>query len=177
MSNQELLERCPGCQASLPKSNGATHRYIGASPACWGIYSALNAGSPPLAPEPTISLLVDAYAAQHPGTPNPQSIQSVAVHLLTLYGVLLKNVEHHNALWIRRRALRNKNRSQPMPYHWLTPPSFIGTTTVFDIVQASTPSARTELAKQYIDDVWQTWAQAHLSTISDWYERFVLSDS
>lgn len=33
-------------------------------------------------------LTVDAYAAQHPGQPSPQSIQSVAVHLVSLWHIL-----------------------------------------------------------------------------------------
>ncbi|HLF87607.1 MAG TPA: DUF5946 family protein [Anaerolineales bacterium] len=83
---------CPGCRALLPDIDGPTHRYIGASPACWGIYTALTGGGePPMAPAPSNTLIVDAYAAQHPGTPSPQSIQSVAVHLIALYGVLEKH--------------------------------------------------------------------------------------
>ena len=33
------FEPCPGCQAPLPALDGPTHRYIGASPACWAIYA------------------------------------------------------------------------------------------------------------------------------------------
>lgn len=172
----QQLETCPGCQANLPKINAPTHRYIGASPSCWQIYSALNVGEPPLARDIATSLLVDAYAAQHPGTPNPQAIRSVAVHLLTLYGILVKDVVYQNAIWIRRRALRSQNHAKPTHYHWLTPPSFSGTITVADIGQTLTPAARTQKTKQYIDEVLQTWSDTHLSTISDWYERFVLSD-
>ncbi len=83
------IERCPGCCAGLPPLDGPTHRYIGASPACWAIFANLfNAGEPPLAPGPLNGLIGDAYAAQYPGTPSEQAIQSVAVHLLALYGVL-----------------------------------------------------------------------------------------
>jgi hypothetical protein len=53
-----------------------------------------------LAPAPTNALLGDAYAAQHPGTPSPQAIQSVAVHLLALYAVLEKGVASEMALWV-----------------------------------------------------------------------------
>ncbi|MCA9961009.1 MAG: hypothetical protein KC443_18340, partial [Anaerolineales bacterium] len=82
-------EPCPDCHALLPPSGGAGHRYIGASPACWDIFAALaNAGEPPLAPHPWNGLLLDAYTTQHPGVPSPQAIQSVAVHLLALHGVL-----------------------------------------------------------------------------------------
>src|SRR5262245_53935422 len=107
---ETLLEPCRGCGVNLPPSNGQTHRYIGASPACWAIFAnLLNAGQPPLAPAPLNAVLGDAYAAQHPGTPGEQALQSVAVHLLTLYGVLNRGVTPDNALWIRQRALRDKH--------------------------------------------------------------------
>ena len=85
MTGDSTLERCPDCGAVLPVLDGPTHRYLGASPACWATFSALNnAGDPPLAPGHLIPLITDAYAVQHPGVPSPQAIQSVAVHLLAM---------------------------------------------------------------------------------------------
>ena len=172
------LEHCPGCDARLPKSDGATHRYIGASSACWEIFAALsNGGEPPLAPAPLNDLLRDAYAAQHPGgTPSDQAIQSVAVHLLTLYGVLVRGVAPENALWIRLRGVRDGSIPKHKRFAWLTPPSFAETLTVVEIVQASTPEARTELATQYIKSIWATWAHEHEKTISEWYGRFIVPE-
>lgn len=172
MSQEELVS-CPGCEALLPPSNNeATHRYIGASPACWALYSALcNAGEPPLAPTPFEPLLVDAYAAQHPGTPSPQAIQSVAVHLLVLYGVLQQGEAPSQSLWLRRRALRERGH-----FHWLTPPSFAGSLSVADIVQGPGPAARSELLARYVEAVWQRWSAQHRATLRDWYERFVLTE-
>ena len=40
-------------------------------------------------------LTVDAYAVQHPGKECPQSIQSIAVHLISLYLVLEKDVSQN----------------------------------------------------------------------------------
>ena len=118
-------ERCPGCRAELPKLPGPTHRYIGASPACWAIFSdLLNAGKPPLAPAPANGLIGDAYAAQHPGTPVDQAIQSVAVHLLVLHGVFTRGLDPTSALWIRRLALREKGKSRRGRFRWLEPPSW-----------------------------------------------------
>ena len=120
------LEPCPGCGALYPPSEGATHPYIGASAGCWALHGPMSAGQQPderLLAESRVpsrpvrhgaaasaargaSLLVDAYAAQHPGVPSPQSIQSVAVHLLTLHGVLRRGLDPSRALWIRLRAVR-----------------------------------------------------------------------
>lgn len=107
------LETCYGCGAALPPFDGPTHRYIGASAACWDLFSRLlHGGEPPLAPAPLNALLLDAYAVQHAGTPSPQAIQSVAVHALTLFGVLERGVAPDQALWLRQRILRPKSVSE-----------------------------------------------------------------
>lgn len=174
--NQLETEPCPGCQVLLPKHAGQTHRYIGASPACWAIFSALlNAGEPPLASAPLNALLGDAYAAQHPGEPSAQAIQSVAIHLLTLYGVLVQGVAPTNALWIRQRALRTKPGAKHGRFQWLTPPSFAGALTISDIVQAPTPLERAQQSEPYVKEVWQRWA-AHHATVAAWYATFVVPE-
>lgn len=173
----QKLAACPGCAALLPPMDGPTHRYIGASPACWALYSALNAGEPPLALGPYNGLLVDAYAAQHPGVPSPQAIQSVAVHLLTLYGILVKGMALERALWLRVRPLRAGKSPKHSRFVWLTPPSFVGSLTVADIVQAPTPDERTVVAQRYVEGVWSRWAQEYQTPVAQWYERFVLADS
>lgn len=172
------MELCPGCGASLPQSEGPSHRYIGASPACWVIFTALfNGGEPPLAPAPTNALIGDAYAAQHPGTPSPQAIQSVAVHVLTLYAVLERGVAPERALWVRQRALRERGGSKRDRFQWLTPPLFSGSLTVADIVSLPTLQTRAERAKQYVENVWRVWAQLHAPTIAAWYDQYVAQDS
>jgi hypothetical protein len=174
MSDYEL---CPGCEVNLPRFDGPTHRYIGASPACWALFASLvNAGQPPLAPGSLNGLITDAYAAQHPGVPSPQAIQSVAVHLLTLYGVLVGGMSSSQALWIRQRALRPNRDAKHGRFHWLTPPAFHGSLTIADIVQEPTPSVRTGKAADYVTQVWQLWAARHLLTIAGWYDTYVTSD-
>lgn len=168
------MQQCPDCKAWLPAVEGATHRYVGASPACWAMFSALvNAGEPPLAPHPLTGLLLDAYMAQHPGQPSPQAIQSVAVHLLALYGVLEAGVAPEQALWIRLRAVRGAAADRHARFAWLTPPDFSGSLTLTDIVAGATPQARTERAIAYIQAVWQLWASLHRRTIADWYGSWV----
>ena len=80
---------CPGCGALVPDTPGPTHRYIGAPGAVLGAlrevlareYSDFRYAS-------VHQLTVDSYAAQHPGEPSRQSIQSVAVHLISLHLML-----------------------------------------------------------------------------------------
>jgi hypothetical protein len=166
-------EICPGCRAVLPHNDGPTHRYIGASPACWALYSALNYDTP-LAPTANNALIVDAYAAQHPGVPSDQSINSVAVHLITLYGILERGEPVEKALWMRQQAVSERNGPKRGRFHWLTPPDFRGSITIAEIVSQPTPEQRTALAVQYVMNIWQLWSQEYLSVVADWYGKYVL---
>ncbi|MDT8306831.1 MAG: DUF5946 family protein, partial [Anaerolineae bacterium] len=138
------VEVCPDCGSRLPRFDGPTHRYVGASPACWALFANLvNAADPPLAPASLNGLITDAYMAQHPGTRSPQAIQSVAVHLLALYGILVRGVAPGNAQWIRQRALRKGRTAKHDRFAWLAPPPLAGSLTLADIARAATPGART----------------------------------
>lgn len=182
----DSLERCPGCAASFPRFDGATHPYIGATAACWTLLSAVLAGAGPpaeLLRESTVAsvrvsgltavphtgvLLLDAYAAQHHGTPSPQSIQSVAVHLLVLHGVLARGAAPDAALWIRRQAVRRKG-----VFAWLSPPEpdrayslrhcFPGR----DIATPCSPEA-------YVSSVYEAWQTDHAHQLDRWYDAFVV---
>ena len=86
MEEHPELKACVGCGALVPDTEGPTHRYIGASPGCWVAYGRLSeneASDFRYMRHP--QLTVDAYFAQHPGEPSPQSIRSVAVHLVGLH--------------------------------------------------------------------------------------------
>lgn len=170
---REEFETCPGCGAVLPRSPGPLHRYLGASPACWEIFSRLNnAGQPPIAPDPANALLIDAYAVQHPGRPSDQSIQSVAVHLLALFGVFAGRIGPEQAVWLRRRVLREGPVPKHKRFRWLTPPPFTDSLTIADVAAGPNPEARAELARRYVADVWTRWEATHGPTIAEWYERY-----
>src|SRR5687768_12382269 len=84
---------CAGCGALVPDSDGPTHAYIGASPGCWAVFGEVTAreyGDYRYAS--THRFTVDVYAAQHPGPPERRSIQSVAVHLISLHLALEKGM-------------------------------------------------------------------------------------
>jgi hypothetical protein len=168
------LEPCPGCGALLPATDGPTHRYIGASPACWALFTAIGVGEPVIGPSPLGALLVDAYAAQHPGVPSDQAIQSVAVHLITLYGVLVLGRSSASALELRTRPLREQTGSKRGRFQWLTPPDLTRTTTIAAIVAAPTPAARGVLLDECVRSVWGAWAPVAQPVIAGWYERYVV---
>jgi hypothetical protein len=166
------------------------HRYLGASSSCWALQTALLIGetgeidlsrhvprSVALSPETAkgvssvgTSLMIDAYAAQHPGVPSPQSIQSVGLHLLTLHGVIERGVASEHALWIRRRPLRWKG-----VFRWLEPPDLRHTMTVADVALAS-PADRVMALATYSGSVYDAWAAPYRDVIASWYDRYVFDN-
>ncbi len=104
----DSLEPCVGCGAVLPAiPDGPVRRYMTLSPVCWAIFNALNDPERPLEFAPFNALIVDAYAVQHPGVPSsPQAINSVAVHLMTLHGILERDFKIDQAMWLRQRPER-----------------------------------------------------------------------
>lgn len=133
-------------------------------------------GEPPIAPTPAFAQMVDAYAAQHPGTPSNQATQSVAVHLIALYAVFVKGTDLGRLVWVRQRALRAKPDEKHGRFQWLTPPDFTGSLNVADIANSATPQSRAELVVRYVRDMWEVWARVHAATVAKWYDEFVVKD-
>ena len=82
----QSFDTCPDCKVVLPRADGTPHAYLGASPSCWAAYGELLAKeySDP-AYMHVHRMTVDAYCAQHPGVPERRTIQSINVHLASLY--------------------------------------------------------------------------------------------
>jgi Family of unknown function (DUF5946) len=170
-----MLETCPGCQAVLPRiENGATHRYMTSSAACWAIFNSLYAPERPLAPGAFNNLIVDAYAVQHPGTPSDQTINSVAIHAMVLYGIFERGFSPDQALWLRQRPGRIKSTEKHSRFYWLSPPAFDSSLTVVDVAAGETPNDRSVLLERWVKDVWSRWSEAHGQQIGIWFEKFVI---
>jgi hypothetical protein len=157
---------CPGCAVTLPPIDGAVHRYMESSAACWAKFGEL------LAREyesrdyaPAHHLTVDAYAVQHPGKPSPQTIQSVAVHLISLHAMLELGVEHRIAQHIKKCADRGR-------FTWLDPPQGPAEITILHPLAA--PSADTHLiaVKDWATAAWRAWAPHH-DQIRVWAATYV----
>jgi hypothetical protein len=115
------------------------------------------------------ALLLDAYAVQHHGIPSPQAIQSVAVHLLVLHGVLSRGAAADAALWIRRRAVRSKG-----VYAWLSPPSV---ETAYSLRHCF-PGPGIEVPctiEAYVTSVYEAWQALHRELLANWYDAYVLA--
>jgi hypothetical protein len=172
----DLLEPCIGCGAILPALEGPVHRYMDSSPACWAVFNALQNPERPLEFAPFNALIVDAYAAQHPGVPtSPQAINSVAVHLMTLHGILEKKFKPDQAMWLRQRPGRPGSIERHSRFHWLTPPSFANCLKVADVAAGKTTHERSSIVEAWVKDVWKAWSELHGDQVAMWFEQFVIS--
>ena len=145
--------------------DGPTHPYLGASASCWALYGEVLARE---YADPRLfvgnQVTVDTYAVQHPGVPERRSVQSVAIHLMTL------------ALWLERGAdpragsplhARMASRAE---YSWLEPPEPNGRLTVAHVHAAKTVDEHREAVRAWAVDVWEAWSPHH-ATVRAWLSR------
>ena len=153
--------RCGGCGVVLAPITGPVHPYFDATPACWAMYTEQVLPLDYENPERMRhrQLAVDAYAAQHPGSPLPsgdrdrRAVQSVAIHLMTLCLFLEHGVDPE---W---GSKLHASMTQRPVFHELVPPdSTTQWLTVRDIVEAGgTPDAILNWARS----VWKAWTPWH----------------
>ena len=117
MNRENGVSECTGCGLVLPVREAPSHAYLGSSPACWALYGEVLARE---YSDPAYSrvhqLTVDTYAVQHPGVPARRSIQSVAVHLMTLCLVLEDGADPREGPKLHKRFVESPS------FHWLEPP-------------------------------------------------------
>ncbi len=139
------------------------------SPACWAVYGEILAREySDLGYAAIHRLTVDTYAVQHPGRPSPQSIQSVAVHLISLHLVLERGyamprmpaVLTQAAVWGKKRFV------------WLDPPPSRGEITVADVQQAKTVEEHVSRVRAWAESAWKAWG-GHHGTIRNWADSVV----
>ena len=160
------LVPCPGCRLRLPEVATGTHPYIGASSGCRSRFGELLAKEfADLRYARFHRLTVDAYAAQHPGAPSPQSIRSVAIHLMALCLMLDRNVPIPTA---QRTFALLARRDQEL--RWLDPPDPIGMTTVADVLAAVDPDDHSDRVRRWAAEVWNAWS-AHHELVRFWLDR------
>ena len=184
-----MLTPCHGCGAIFPPFKGPTHRYVGASAGCWALFNwSVTMEGPDdfgliarsripenLVPVPAHSdelpldsLLGDAYGVQHHGDDSAQAIQSVAVHLLNLHGIISGKTTHPR--WPIGRAIRTRG-----VFRKLDPPALGSALTIRHLFPGGgvvTPVTHS----QYVVSVYEAWMELHHSTVEQWYERYVVPD-
>lgn len=159
------LIRCLGCGALVPDVDGSTHEYMLSAPGCWSFFNEVAVQQYEIASFDLRRLAVDAYAVQHPGTTDRRAIQSVAVHLISLYFVLERGLKPSEATDKMRRALTDKSR-----FVWLEPPPSMGDITVVDMVNISDPTEHKAMVNRWARSAWQAWSTHH-AQIRQWAGR------
>jgi hypothetical protein len=133
------------------------------SPGCWAVYGTLLARDYGEYNYPAAHRFsVDAYAVQHPGQPNRQAIQSVAVHLIGLYLSLEKGLPSPQVTKIISRATQFSDR-----FVWLEPPASMGKITILDAANAEGLEKYQQVAKEWAQSAWGAWS-AHHNQIRKW---------
>ena len=162
----KAVTMCPGCGLVLPNEQGPVHRYLGSSPACWRLFGeVLSREYSDPQYRVVHRLTVDAYAAQHPGKESPQTIQTVALHLISLCLVLEDGYPLDKATRAIGQAARRKKE-----FWWLTPPASLGAITVREVHAANTPEEHGSVVRRWAETVWVAWA-AHHDTVRRWTSR------
>jgi hypothetical protein len=165
------LRACDGCGALVPDVDGPSHRYIGALPGCGAIFGEVTEreyGDYRYAR--VHQLTVDAYCVQHPGIPSPQTIQSVAVHLIGLYLQLEHGLRPERVTAARQRAASGKRR-----FVWLEPPASLEEITVSYARDSQDPAEHEERVREWARSAWEAWLPHH-ETVRRWAADQALGD-
>lgn len=166
MGPRETMNVCSGCGGRFADAPGGTvHRYMESSPGCWAAYGEVLARE---YEQPAFfqahQFTVDAYAVQHPGRPSPQSIQSVAVHLIRLCLTLEHGASVEAATAVMHSATQRKDA-----FHWLEPPPSQGGVTAANVHRAASPQERAVQVRAWAEVAWAAWA-AHHDTVRGWID-------
>lgn len=154
--------RCLGCGARVPDIEGPTHEYLLSAPGRWSRFNEVAVLQYEIASFDLRRMAVDAYAVQHPGATDRRAVQSVAVHLISLYFVLEHGLTPTAATDKMRHALTDKSR-----FVWLEPPPSMGEITVVDVVNVTDPIEHEAIIERWARSAWAVWG-AHHNQIRQW---------
>lgn len=150
--------RCPGCGIDPPPADGPTHAYMTSSPACWAMFGEV------LAREYENAAFwrahqntVDAYAVQHPGGGDRRAVQSVNLHLASLY--LRLELGCGAAAAKRVKAALSKDRKGA--FEPLTPPAESWPVTIADIHATMTSDEHVAMAERWARAAWDGMRPHH----------------
>lgn len=106
----------------------------------------------------------------HPGEPERRSIQSVALHLMTLAMVLERGLDPADAPSIHKRMVHRPE------FTWLEPPPMEGRLSVMGVLGARDPVEHERRVRAWGADVWDAWTP-HRQTILRWIDVSLGNDS
>lgn len=155
---RNMFEQCSSCGAETPLSTtGSTHAYLDASPGCWARYGEVLAREYSNAQYFVVhAITVDAYAMQHPGIESSQTINSVNLHLASLYAYYRNHVEISQLSQLKRYLAKHSDR-----FRWLPPPTNLGSMTINTIWQADTAETHCKSVIEWGEVVFDCWREYH----------------
>ena len=152
------LTSCPGCGLDLPSTEGPTHAYMLSSPACWALFGEILAREyEDPACWPAHQNTVDAYAVQHPGGADRRAVQSVHLHLVSLY-LRLELGWSDAAAKTAKQTLAKDLKSA---FETLAPPEAPWPRTVHDLHQIETAAGHRQMAEEWARSAWRGWRACH----------------
>lgn len=164
---------CPGCGREFPESDQPTHAYLSASPGCWAVYGeVLSREYQDMRYFAVHGYTVDAYSVQHPGQPERRTIQSLAVHLLSLFAAIELGWEQNMLIKVRKRATAGTEQR----FHWLTPPDDPGSVTIQEVYASETPEEHKQIVMKWAHAVWTSWRKHH-NQIRSWARELGIDGS
>jgi len=157
---------CPSCGSDVDEGDGPTHPYMVASPGCWAAFGAMQARELERWGYPAVhGLAVDAYAASHGGDGTERrDRQSVAIHLVTLYAVLERDLSSDVRIALLQR-LTTPKRDFPQ----LDRPPGYPALTFLHAAGAAELSEYERRVREWARAVWQFWTPAH-PTVRAWFD-------
>jgi hypothetical protein len=166
----DTASACPGCGVILEATDWPVDRRVNASPACWHLYTqVVGYEMEHLARLGRYhQLTVDAYGAQHPGTPSPPISTAFALIGLSLA------LEHDWSGTAVRAA------QQFLAQRYSTWPTFRDRSngpvlTVSGVVGVTTPDEHADRIQVWARTVWASWAPEH-HRVGSWAEQVLPPD-
>jgi hypothetical protein len=102
------------------------------------------------------ALTVDAFALQHPGIENSQTISSVKVHLASLYNYFKLGVPLDKLSHVRKLIVKHKES-----FIWLKPPKDLTSITTSNILMAKSAIEHHELVTKWARYIFAQWHKYH----------------
>ncbi len=151
---------------------GRCHKYMLASAGCYDMFNeVLTREYSDFRYAKAHHYTVDAYAIQHPGeTSNQQAVNSVGVHLVSLYCLFEKDYGLDRSAKIKTEFAQF-NKAKKIIHPIQRPQEFKGFT-VFDIWDNEDPGAHFDLCKRWAADAWGSWRKHH-ETVEKWAGAFL----
>lgn len=163
---------CFSCGAKSLNFEGECHEYMLAAPGCYEMFNeVLEREYTDLRYSRAHHYTVDAYAVHHPGdVVNPKAVNSVGIHLVSLYFVLERNYDLGKSAEVKM-AFSQFNKTQKIIRPIERPKAFKGLT-IYEVWDNENPEYHFNLCRQWAKDAWESW-ETHHPTIEKWATNFL----